>query len=235
MKTRAVFCLASLNFPGREKTYSCFVAWGCKLTYSGPLGYYFHRFPSIPLSNIFQKAKLWIRKEKNWSEHVAILEMLSSLSSQVSGKLGKHGSMVNSHVAVVFLFEPEDDRCLWAAFVVTRLLLTKQSMKRQNGILSAMLGRVEGDRVWVRGWERGRNRIITWTQSQEALVTEVTFPRARMYHYNNHSVNQDKRQSKEVVSKGTFGLKYFTYESTSLEALSDCCCLQRTLALLSQS
>lgn len=93
MKTRAVFCLASLNFPGREKTYSCFVAWGCKLTYSGPLGYYFHRFPGIPLSNIFQKAKLWIRKEKNWSEHVAILEMLSSLSSQVSGKLGKHGSI----------------------------------------------------------------------------------------------------------------------------------------------
>lgn len=50
------------------------------------------------------------------------------MSFQVSGQLGKHGPVHTNHVAVVFLFEPEGDRRLWAAFMWSlQFLLTKES------------------------------------------------------------------------------------------------------------
>lgn len=74
------------------------------------------------------------------------------MSFQVSGQLGKHGPVLTNHVAVVFLFEPEGDRCLWAAFMWSlQFLLTKGiTMKRQNGILSAVFDRAGEDGVGVK-------------------------------------------------------------------------------------
>lgn len=92
------------------------------------------------------------------------------------------------------------------------------TMKRQNGILSAVVDRVRGDGVRVKAGKKEETELYTWNQRREALVIVVSWPLAHMHRHNNHSVSRDKDKPKSVF-KENLGLKYLTYESTSLRAL----------------
>ena len=99
--------LSSISwFPKKgENTFNLFVICSLRMqTYLlDPLNYYFDRFPGIPLSNIFQKAKLWTSKgKKTCLDTWQFYKCGVLLSSQASGKLCKHGPMLDSLVAVVF-------------------------------------------------------------------------------------------------------------------------------------
>lgn len=75
------------------------------------------------------------------------------------------------------------------------------TIKRQNGVLSAVFDRVWRDGVGVEGGKKEGTELYTWTQSQEALVIVFTLPLAHTCGHNNHSVSWNKRQTKKWFPK----------------------------------
>lgn len=72
------------------------------------------------------------------------------------------------------------------------------TMKRQNGILSAMFDRVWGDGVEVESGKERESESQPRTQSQEAVVIVATF---QAHCCNNHSMGWDKGQINKYCPK----------------------------------
>lgn len=157
--------------------------------------------------------------------------MLSYVSSQMSGKLGKHVPRLN--IMSLFLFQPEI-LSLDSIYVVAPISSHKGiTMKRQNGILSTVSDRGRRDGVGAeRGWEGGRNRIVHLSAEPGSTCHRVLFP-SHIPLITTQRAGTKENQS--VVSRENFDHIYFTSEFLSLRDLSGCCHLQRTSVLLSQS